>query len=513
MTTTPTKIGKHQLVRFLRREGKMEYWVAERSGTSGAFTAKIPTADYRKNLQIARSLRSEFDVASSWEHENLLRIVAFEKGNGIACLITESFKGVPLTQLLRDKERQLASEAILNIMVQACNALHFIHDKGYVHANLKPSNFLIGEDSILKLKDFTLASRFVGRQPWRWIMRGTVLGTPGYIPPEQIRHEKLTPAADIYGLGCVFFEILERKPLFTGTSQNELLKKHLNVKAPRLTTADISPIVTDLITHMLAKQPNERPDLKLVMQGLLQCCQRMPNSNVAYQNVLWAAEMSADSPSAFNRLLENDGNTKSSQSGEKQTPASRSRISKAFARIQAVEFSWLSALVVTSFVVFCFCVVTMVHGVGGDLGTWSLYRETKALSNRAKHAFEAGKTKDTQTTFGHELEKLMTATHEMQPKGDSIPRELIQLKNSLTSLRELISRDSTNDDQGWDRINAHLESARDELQKRSHARISDALNMNKFLTEEVVTRNLIVTNTCFGVMIAWMIVRRLRMTR
>src|SRR5581483_5821219 len=89
--------------------------------------------------------------------------------------------------------------------VQACAGLAAAHAAGLVHRDVKPQNLLLGTDGVLRLGDFGIA---VGHDGTRFTLAGTVLGTAGYLAPEQARGEQFTAAADIYALGAVLYELL-----------------------------------------------------------------------------------------------------------------------------------------------------------------------------------------------------------------------------------------------------------------------------------------------------------------
>src|SRR5262249_56405157 len=103
--------------------------------------------------------------------------------------------------------------------VQMCAGLAAAHAAGLVHRDVKPQNLLLGTDGVLKLGDFGIA---VGHEGTRLTLAGTVLGTAGYLAPEQARGEQVTAAADIYAIGAVLYELLAGEPSRTAGSLTEL---------------------------------------------------------------------------------------------------------------------------------------------------------------------------------------------------------------------------------------------------------------------------------------------------
>ncbi|MCH5373994.1 MAG: serine/threonine protein kinase, partial [Planctomycetes bacterium] len=148
------------------------------------------------------------------------------------------------------------------IIEQTTHGLHYLHQRGWVHCDIKPDNLLVNDDGHVKLIDFTIAQR-----PKRNLLsllgfKQPVRGTRSYMSPEQIRGERLDGRSDIYSLGCVIFELLTGRPPFTGSSPNELLEKHLRSSIPTVVVynKDVTKECADLIRRMMGKKRETRPE-------------------------------------------------------------------------------------------------------------------------------------------------------------------------------------------------------------------------------------------------------------
>ncbi|MDB4993285.1 MAG: Protein kinase, partial [Myxococcaceae bacterium] len=149
---------------------------------------------------------------------------------------------------------------------RVAEALGALHERGIIHRDIKPSNIFLPDGDIqqVKLVDLGIArmagagAAFTGG-PTR---TGVMIGTPGYMAPEQARGEKeLDARADVFSLGCVLFECLVGRPTFVGDNVAALLAKILLEDAPRASTLkkDIPPLVDAMLARMLSKHPQSRP--------------------------------------------------------------------------------------------------------------------------------------------------------------------------------------------------------------------------------------------------------------
>jgi tetratricopeptide (TPR) repeat protein len=202
----------------------------------------------------------EAQLLSELLHPGLVRYVAHGiSSTGERYLVMEWLDGEDLARRL-GRARLSIEEAVM-VVSRVAEALAAVHARGVVHRDLKPSNiFLVGgslED--VRILDFGVA-RFstVGATT----QTGTVLGTPGYMAPEQARSgQSIDSRVDVFALGAVFFEALTGSPAFAGTHLMAMLAKILFEEAPR--ASDLRPEVPDtldaLVARMLAKNPDERP--------------------------------------------------------------------------------------------------------------------------------------------------------------------------------------------------------------------------------------------------------------
>jgi serine/threonine protein kinase len=144
------------------------------------------------------------------------------------------------------------------IIPDMAKALAYLHEKGWVHRDVKPDNFLYGESGGLKLIDFALAKKCTSGM---FSFQRKAQGTASYIAPEQILTRKVDPRSDVYSLGCTFFELIAGRPPYTGGTINDLLQKHITSAIPPITARNknVTPEMAEIVQLCLAKDPKDRP--------------------------------------------------------------------------------------------------------------------------------------------------------------------------------------------------------------------------------------------------------------
>jgi tetratricopeptide (TPR) repeat protein len=220
----------------------------------------IKALDARGGADAERA-RREAQVLAQLRHPGIVRYIAHgTSGFGEPFVVMEWLSGLDLARRL---ERQgLTAAESLTLARGAAEALAYAHERSIVHRDIKPANlFLVeGEVSAVKIVDFGIARSI---QNTRALTRaGWLVGTPGYIAPEQARGERdIGPPADVFSLGCVLFECLTGAPPFVGEHAMAMLAKILLTDAPRVSSlaAGIPPELDDLVARMLAKDPRARP--------------------------------------------------------------------------------------------------------------------------------------------------------------------------------------------------------------------------------------------------------------
>ena len=207
-----------------------------------------------------RKFAYEAKIGLALRHPNLIRV--HEYVNGPEPYFVMDYFPAPNLKLplVKPSAYPMPKDHLHKIISQAAAGLAYMHDKGWIHRDVKPENILANAGGEVRVIDYTIAMRtrsglarlFSGKVPRQ--------GTGTYMAPEQIRCESPAPTADIYSFGCTCYELACGRPPFRANSQQELLTKHQREKPLPLSSRDeqITPEFNDLIMRTLRKQPEER---------------------------------------------------------------------------------------------------------------------------------------------------------------------------------------------------------------------------------------------------------------
>ena len=175
----------------------------------------------------ARFIR-EAQVAAKLRHPNIVTIHDIAAKGASSFMVMELVEGATLQDLLREKG-WLRLEETLRILSQVAAALDYAHGSGVVHRDVKPANLMIEPSGQVKVMDFGIAKAQTSSDVTR---AGAIMGTPNYMSPEQARGEKLDGRADLFSLGCVFYECLSGQKPFRGDSVTAILLKIITESPP-----------------------------------------------------------------------------------------------------------------------------------------------------------------------------------------------------------------------------------------------------------------------------------------
>lgn len=223
-------------------------------------------ADEAARIRFQREARA----AVRLQHQNAVSVTDFgETADGYIYLVMELLHGPTLREILL-REAPIETARAISIMLQVSAAVAAAHEAGIIHRDLKPSNILVTKSpdvpAVVKVLDFGVAKLAAGTlddDDGAITLRqaGALIGTPRYMAPEQFNGHDLTPAADVYSLGVILYEMLTGMAPFTGATPVEIAAKHVSdpPHAPRTIVAAIPEDVERVVLHALEKAPEDRP--------------------------------------------------------------------------------------------------------------------------------------------------------------------------------------------------------------------------------------------------------------
>jgi serine/threonine protein kinase len=207
----------------------------------------------------------EAHLLSSLSHPNLLAIFDVGSHNGVYYIVSELLEGRSLRSALSD--HPLSLKKSVEYALQIAKGLAAAHEKGIVHRDLKPENIFVTEEGQIKILDFGLAKSLSldsaadgGRTLTFQTTPGMVLGTVGYMSPEQIRGQSAETRSDLFAFGAILYEMLFHKPAFQRPTSADTMSAILKEDAPDVSDSGkaIPPALEGIIHHCLEKNPQRR---------------------------------------------------------------------------------------------------------------------------------------------------------------------------------------------------------------------------------------------------------------
>jgi serine/threonine protein kinase len=269
MPLTPgTKLGPYEIQSPLGAGGMGEVHRARDTRLAREVAIKVLPEAFARDADRLQRFEHEARVLSTINHPNILAIYDVGAEGNTHYLVSELLEG----QTLREKMNAgpLSQRRIIEYAVEMARGLAAAHDQGIVHRDLKPDNIFITKDNRVKILDFGLAKQAFGEaglsgqtatlngpsptQP------GTVLGTVGYMSPEQVRGMNVDHRSDLFSFGAILYEMLSGKRAFKGDTSVETMNAILKEDPPELSESgpNISPGLDRVVRHCLEKEPGLR---------------------------------------------------------------------------------------------------------------------------------------------------------------------------------------------------------------------------------------------------------------
>ena len=270
----PKQISKYELREFLGG-GMSHVYKAWDPVMHRIVAVKILTESATADQEAKARFLREAQTAGGLAHDNVIRVYDFGEENGRPFMVMEFLEGEDLRQAITNN-RTGDLTGRLRIALEAAKALEYIHTESIVHRDIKPDNIHIDTSGRVRLMDFGIAKR----QELNLTRAGFTLGTPYYMPPEQVRGDTVTHLADVYAFGILLFELLTGTKPITGETVEQLFYRIMNepLDLEPLRLAEVPEPVCQLIAHCTAKDPNERLQSFTLIRQEIEQALRQPGS-------------------------------------------------------------------------------------------------------------------------------------------------------------------------------------------------------------------------------------------
>ena len=265
--TSGTKLGPYDIESMLGAGGMGEVYRARDARLNRTVAIKVLPTSFSADADRMQRFVQEARAAAALNHPNILSIFDIGEERGAPYIVSELLEGSTLREQLRSGA--LGSRKAIDCALQVARGLAAAHDKGIVHRDLKPENIFLTDDGRVKILDFGLAkltrpeassagedapTAQVNTEP------GQVLGTVGYMSPEQVRGKAADHRSDIFAFGSILYEMLSGKRAFHGETPADTMSAILKEEPEELseTARKVPPSLERIVRHCLEKNPAQR---------------------------------------------------------------------------------------------------------------------------------------------------------------------------------------------------------------------------------------------------------------
>ncbi len=235
---------------------------------------KLVRAELAVEDMFRKRFAREVQTATRIDHPHVVPVLESGVHEGVPYMAQPLITGGSLQDKLKSDGR-LELELAVTLLLQMAKGVGALHEHGMIHRDLKPANILLDGDGHVFVADFGLAK---DPQASMLTKPGQSVGSLDYMSPEQIRGEQVTPAADVYSLGCVMFECLVGRPPFGDRQGMQILWAHLQQEPPdpRDERDDLPKDLTWAVNRALEKEPEDRPETATAYARMVQVAAGVP---------------------------------------------------------------------------------------------------------------------------------------------------------------------------------------------------------------------------------------------
>jgi len=264
--TSGAKLGPYEIVNLLGAGGMGEVYRARDSRLKREVAIKVLPKAFSQDAERLRRFEQEALATAALNHPNILAVFDIGTNEGSPYVVSELLEGETLRERLRSGA--IALRKTLDYALQIAHGLAAAHEKGIIHRDLKPENLFLTKDGRVKILDFGLAKL---TQPDGTVHTslptltqateaGVVMGTAGYMSPEQVRGTAVDARSDIFAFGAILYEMISGKRAFHGETSADTMSAILKEEPADLseTNRNVSPALERIVHHCLEKNSEQR---------------------------------------------------------------------------------------------------------------------------------------------------------------------------------------------------------------------------------------------------------------
>lgn len=252
------KLDHFEIVELVGQGGMGDVYRARDSRLRRDVALKVLPPDFARDPASVVRFEREARAASALTHPNIVQVYEIGHNDGIYWIAAELVPGHPLRHFIENGA--VSPRRAIEIAIQIADGLAAAHAAGIIHRDLNPGNVMLTPEGRVKILDFGLAKRsraVAGSLAAELTSPGLIMGTPGYMAPEQISGKPADPRSDIFGLGVIFYELLSGKRAFDGDSIMGIIGANLKDDPPELPVS-ISHALQRIVYRCLNKEPSHR---------------------------------------------------------------------------------------------------------------------------------------------------------------------------------------------------------------------------------------------------------------
>lgn len=264
----PRKIGQFVIERRLGEGGTAEVYLGRDEGNGEIRVIKIPRDQLVTNEDLKARFIREAKILRQLDHPNIVKLYAFQVSRSVPYIVMEFVDGCTLKEVMARRDgRPFSAAQIYRTAKEVAAALHHAHHQGVIHFDVKPANVTVTSAGQIKVMDFGISKILEAEGLTRV---GTMMGSPQYMSPEQLRGDRTDRRSDIYSLGIVLYQMATGAPPFTGSIW-EVMRGHLE-QSPRpiaATNPTFPKELTLILGKTMARDPDARyPDFAAMLSDL-----------------------------------------------------------------------------------------------------------------------------------------------------------------------------------------------------------------------------------------------------